>query len=181
MCGSWHVRWILPTALLAVGMATLFCGCANFFENPYFTVKESGLNWVTIRHYNYRTTPIQRVNLRLDGNGIVSVREGSSMLVTNPFAAGYENTSWSDINETRITISREEMSRIFQTLVNQGLFEKRRKGDSTNTNEAIFVTANIQNKTCGSEDDIYGSDPNLAEHLKNVVLMFYHPQPKRRR
>lgn len=160
--------------------AVVLCGCASFFENPYFTVKESGLNWISIRHYNYRTVPIQRVNLRIDGNGIVSVREGASMLVTNPFAAGYEDSAWGDVSELRITIPRADATRIFQSLVNQGLFEKRRKGDSVTTNEAIFVAANIQNKTCGSEDDIFGSDPNLAEHLKNVVLMFYHPQPRRR-
>ena len=158
-----------------------FCGCANFIDNPYFEVKESGLNWVSIRHYNYRSTPMQRVSVRLDGNGIVTVREGRSMLVTNPFAAGHTDPTWNDAAETRITIPREDMNRLFQRLIDEGLFVERRKGDSTNTNEAIFVSANIQNKTCGSEDDLYGSSPELAEHLKNVVLMFHHPQPRRRR
>jgi hypothetical protein len=150
-------------------------------DNPHFTVKESGLNWVSIRHYDYRVTPIRRVALRLDGNGIVTVREGTSLLVTNPFAANNTDPSWNDIVESRVTLPPAETTRIFQMLVDQGLFEERRKGDSANTNEAVFVSANIQNKTCGSEDDIFGSDPDLAEHLKNVVLMFYHPQPKRRR
>lgn len=168
----------LPLFFLAI---LTLCGCVNFFENPYFAVKESGLNWISIRHYNYRTTPVQRVSLRLDGNGNVTVREGSSMLVTNPFAANHDDPNWNDVNETRITLPRENMTRLFQSLVDQGLFVERRKGDSVNTNEAIFVSANIQNKTCGSSDDVYGSDPELAEHLKNVVLMFYHPQPKRRR
>jgi hypothetical protein len=117
----------------------------------------------------------------MDGNGIVTVREGSSLLVTNPFASNHNDPNWNDVVESRITLPREEVNRIFQMLVDQGLFEDRRKGDSINTNEAIFVSANIQSKTCGSEDDVFGSDPNLAEHLKNVMLMFYHPQPKRRR
>ncbi|MDR2850354.1 MAG: hypothetical protein LBW77_07460 [Verrucomicrobiota bacterium] len=168
--------YILP--LLA---AAALCGCVSFFENPYFTVKESGLNWLSIRLYNSRTTPIQRVSVRIDGNGIVTVREGASPLVTNPFAANNADPHWNDIVESRVNLPPDETTRIFQMLVDQGLFKERRKGDSTNTNESIFASANIQGKTCGSEDDIFGSDSDLAEHLKSVVLMFYHPQPRRRR
>lgn len=169
------------TALcIAAAAAAVLCGCASFLDNPFFTVKESGLNWISIRHYNYRSTPVQRVSVRIDGNGLVTVREGSSMLVTNPFAKKSEDSTWNDIRESRITLSREEVVPLFQMLVDRGLFKDRRKGDSVTTNEAIFVSANIESKTCGSEDDIWGSDPELAEHLKNVVLMFYHPQPKRR-
>ena len=161
--------------------AAVFCGCQSFLDNPFFTVKESALNWVSIRHYNYKTTPIQRVSVRIDGSGVVTVREGSSNLVNNPFAAKSDNANWNDIRETRITIPREDVVPLFQMLVDRGLFKERTKGDSINTNEAIFVSSNIQCKTCGSEDDIYGSDPDLAEHLKTVVMMFYHPQPKNRR
>lgn len=159
----------------------MLCGCQSVFDNPFFTVKESGLNWVAIRHYNYKAMPIQRVSVRIDGSGIVTVREGSSLLVSNPYASGSDAPNWNDVRETRITIPREEVIPLFQMLVDRGLFKDRRKGDSVNTNEAIFVSANIQCKTCGSEDDIYGSDPELAESLKNVVMMFYHPQPKKRR
>ena len=169
---------ILFSVLLAV---SVFCGCQTFLDYPYFTVKESGLNWVSIRHYNYASTPIQRVSVRIDGNGVVTVREGTSMLVCNPYAANNNEPHWNDIRETRIMLPREEVVPLFQMLVDRGLFEERRKGDSINTNEAIFVSANIQCKTCGSEDDIYGSAPELAEHLKSVMMLFYHPQPKQRR
>lgn len=162
-------------------LAALFCGCQSFVDSPFVTVEPSGLNWLSIRQYNYRSTPIQRVSVRIDGNGIVTVREGTSMLVTNPFAAGKDDPNWNDIRETRITLPSEDVVPIFQMLVDKGLFKERRRGDSANTNEAIFVSANIQSKTCGSEDDIFGSDPELAEYLKNVLLMFYHPQPKKRR
>lgn len=162
-------------------VSAVFCGCRSFVDNPFFTVKESGLNWVSIRYYNYKSTPIQRVSVRLDGSGIVTVREGSSMLVSNPFASSSGSPNWNDIRENRITLPREEIVPLFQMLVDRGLFQDRRKGDSINTNEAIFVSANIQCITCGSEDDVYGSDPELAEHLKSVMMMFYHPQPKRRR
>jgi len=165
----------------AFAATAILCGCVNFFDNPFFTVKESGLNWVFIRHYNFRTTPIQRVSVRVDGNGLVTVREGTSALVTNPFAASHTDPNWNDLREQRITIPREDVVPLYQMLVDAGLFKERRKGESSSTNEAIFVSANIQCKTCGSEDDVYGSDPDLAEHLKNVVLMFYQPQPVRKR
>ncbi len=163
----------------AVLVSAIFCGCESLINNPFFTVKESGLNWISIRHYNFRTIPVQRVNVRIDGNGIVTVREGSSMLVTNPFAKKSDDLTWNDIRESRIALSREEVVPLFQMLVDRGLFKDRKKGDSVNTNEAIFVSANIESKTCGTEDDIWSCDPELAEHLKSVVLMFYHPQPKR--
>ena len=168
----------LLSFLLAIAAC---CGCQSFVDSPYVKVKESGLNWISIRHYNYRTTPMQRVNLRIDGNGIVTVREGSSILVTNPFASSSSDPNWNDIRETRINIPREDVIPMFQLLVDNGLFERRSKKDSVFTNEAIFVSANIQNKTCGSEDDVFGSDPELAEHLKILVQTYYHPQPKSRR
>ena len=167
-------------AALLLLTATL-CGCLSYFENPFFQVKESGLNWVSIRQYNYRTEPVQRVSVRIDGNGIVTVREGSSMLVTDPFAKDHTSPNWHDVIESRVTIQRDEVTRLFQALVDEGLFKERRKGDSVNTNEAIFVSSNIQGKTCSGPDDIFGSDPDLAEHLKNIVLMFHRPQPKKRR
>ncbi len=159
----------------------VLCGCQSFINDPYFTVKESGLNWISIRHYTYSSTPVQRVSVRIDGNGIVTVREGSSLLVSNPYAKDSNDPNWNDVRETRITIPREEVVSLMQMLVDRGLFKDRQKKDSVNTNEAIFASANVESKTCGSEDDIYGSDPELAEYLKNVVLMFYHPQPRRRR
>ena len=168
----------LCSVLLLV--AAVLCGCQNFVFSPYFTVKESGLNWVSIRHYNQRVDPIQRVSVRIDGNGMVTVREGSSMLVTNPFAANASDSHWNDIRETRLTLTREEVIPLFQMLVDKGLFKERVKGTSVATNEAIFVSADIEGKTCGSEDDIYGIDPELAEHLKMVMMMFYHPQPMQR-
>ncbi|MBP5321924.1 MAG: hypothetical protein J6334_13165 [Kiritimatiellae bacterium] len=158
----------------------LLAGCASFFENPYFTVEESGLNWVVIRYYNYQKKPVQRVNLRLDGNGIVSVKSGTSSLVANSFAANMEeDSSWGDIQEKRVTIPRKEMVPLFQMLVDNGLFVERSSSEAGSTNEAFFVFANIQNKTCGSGDDnILVSDPDLAEHLRTILMMFYHPQPK---
>ena len=165
---------------IAVAAAAL-CGCESVLFNPYFTVKESGLNWVSIRYYQLKTTPVQRVNVRIDGNGMVNVREGSSALVSNDFAAKSGANTWDDIRVTNLTLSSEEVMPIFQMLVDKGLFKERIKGKTSVTNEAIFASANIDGKTCGSEDNIYEIDPDLADQLKMVLMMFYHPQPRQRR
>lgn len=168
---------------IAVLLALLFplCGCRHVVDDPYVKVKDSGLNWVSIRHYNQRTTPFQRVSVRIDGSGVVTVREGTSLLVTNPYAANVNDPNWNDIRERRITIAREDVIPIFQMLVDQGLFLRRKKSDPANPNESVFVSANIEGKTCGSDENVFGSDPDLAESLKNIVLMFHQPQPRNKR
>lgn len=181
---SRHYYAMKKIIICSLFLATVvFCGCEHFIFSPYFTVEESGLNWVSIRHYNYKATPMQRVSVRIDGNGIVTVREGSSILVTNPFASSSQDANWGDIRETRLTLTREEIVPLFQMLVDKGLFKERIKNDKLVgvTNEAIFVSSNIGGKACGSDDDVFAIDPDLAEHLKMVMLMFYHPQPKHRR
>ena len=169
--------------LLSVLAGVILAGCQSYFENPNFTVEESGLNWISVRYYNYKTRPIRKVNVRIDGNGIVDVKEGTSSLVGNPFANKMEELTWGDVRETRTIIPREEVVPILQLLVDNGLFKERHNlRGVVSTNESIFVTANIQCHTCGSSnDDIFSSDPELAEHLKNVVLMYYHPTPRRRK
>lgn len=160
-------------------LLTLLCGCQNFMDNPYFTVKESGLNWVEIRQYAI-TTPTQRIRVRIDGNGIITVREGTSPLVGNPFAYDINNARWEDIRESRITVPREEVQVLFQTMVDRGLFVKQEKPDEEMLKkEAVYVSANIQCKTTSSSDPV--TDPELLEHLKMIVLMFYHPTPARKR
>jgi hypothetical protein len=178
------MRKIIFALLSILAITVVLCGCEHFVFSPYFKVEESGLNWVWIRHYNFRKTPIQRVSVRIDGNGMVTVREGASQLVSNPFASNMKDENWGDIRESRIMLSREEVVPLFQMLVDRGLFKERivnDKNKAAETNESIFVSANINGKACGSEDDVFTLDADLAEHLKLVMLMFYHPQPKQRR
>jgi hypothetical protein len=148
-------------------------------EDPFFTVKESGLNWVEIRHYTI-SSKTHRVRVRIDGSGIVTVREGTSPLVGNPFASDVNNERWEDIRERRLTIPREEAQFLFQTMVDNGLFVKQEKPDEEMLKkEAVYVSANVQCKTTSSSDPV--TDPELLDHLKLVVQMFYHPTPARKR
>lgn len=169
-------------ALFSLVIFAVLCGCRYIPEEKIFEVKESGLNWLDIKYFNYRRQPIIRVSVRVDGTGFVDVREGASQLVSNDFAANTKDVQWGDVRHSRISIPPEEATQLFQTLVDAGLFKDRYKwNNNVHSNEAIFAVANINNKTTGSQDDIYTTDPDLAEHLKNVVLMFYHPSPQRRR
>ena len=175
---SLSTRWKKYGALF-VGMA-LAGGCTSFVtENPYFTVKDSGLNWVEIRQYDMSGAN-RRVHVRIDGNGFVQVREGTSQQVSNAFAKQYDNSAWNDVRLRRITVSRDDAQAIFQQLVDAGLFVKERPDEQKPdlSKQALFVSANIQGKMTSSPDAV--ADPRLLEQLRLVVLMFYHPQPVRR-
>jgi len=167
----------------SVSLASLVSGCLYHFENPYFTVKESGLNWVVIRQL-YVTGNRQHINLRIDGNGMVVLKEGTSPLIINSFASNTQSEHWDDIRDHRFTLPPEDVNSIFQNLVNSGLFVKRTKSlfsgaASTNETSFVFVSANIQNKTAGSPDPI--TDPELLDALKMTVRQFYHPRPAQRK
>ena len=158
-------------------------GCLYHFEHPYFSVPQSGLNWVVIRQL-YVTGNRQHINLRIDGNGMVSLKEGTSPLIINPFASNTDSAHWEDIREHRFQIPPEEANLIFQDLVNKGLFVKRTKSlfsgtAATNETSFVFASANIRNKTAGSPDPI--TDPELLDALKMTVRQFYRPRPAQRR
>lgn len=172
---------------LLASFIMLFVGCRwnSGMDVPYFKVEKSGLNWVEIRQYETAGRQ-HRIRLRIDGNGMVTVRDGTSALVGNTFAANNKHENWEDIREKRITLSEDDTNLIFQSLVDAGVFEK--PGEipfitdtatlSTNETALIYVSANINNKTVGSSAPI--AKPELLEQLKLVVLTFYQPQPIRK-
>ena len=145
-------------------MATLvvvLTGCIwhSGVNEPYFQVENSGLNWVEIRQYELVGMK-RRIKLRIDGNGMVSLREGTSALVSNQFAANHKQDSWEDIREKRLTLSEDDTRMIFQSLVDAGLFEKHEEIPfvdetpvaSSNDTSFVYVSANINNKTVGSAE-----------------------------
>ena len=155
---------------------TLTNGCFDpFYSNPYFKVDESSLNWLEI--YYKPVASKQLVRVRLDGGGVIKIREGSSPLVGDVFAHDNKNERWEDIRDYRLTISKEEVNRLFQELINNGLFLEQKKSSDSPEGTAIMAFGNIQNHTIYST--IY--EPDLYEHLSALVLMFYHPKPKNRK
>ncbi len=161
--------------IIIAAVLTLSSGCFDpFYSNPYFKVEESGLNWLEIYYKQISSKKLVRV--RIDGGGVVKIREGTSPLVGNEFAHDNLNDKWEDIRDYNLTISKAEANRIFQELTNNGLFLEQKKSDDAPQGAAIMAFGNIQNHTVYST--VYDAD--LYEHLHAIVLTFYHPQPKRK-
>jgi len=161
--------------LISLAAAFIFTsGCFDpFYNNPYFKVDESGLNWLEI--YQKQISSKKLVRVRIDGGGVIKIREGTSPLVGDEFANDNRNDKWEDIREYQLTVSKEEANRIYQELINNGLFLEQKKSNDSPEGNVIMAFGNIQNHTIYST--IY--DPDLYEHLNAIVLMFYHPKSKR--
>lgn len=164
---------------IALTTLLIISGCMHPMENPYFTVKPSGLNWLEIRRYNV-SEQTRRVRVRIAGNGVVTVREGTSPLVGNPFAYDTSHASWADIRETNLNIPPDEALFLFQSLVDYGLFDRQEKPREEHfKSDLYYFSANIQNKTASSSDPV--TDPELIERMNMIVRMFYRPTPIRKR
>ncbi|MFO7937828.1 MAG: hypothetical protein R6V06_09525 [Kiritimatiellia bacterium] len=154
---------------------TLVNGCFDpFHMNPYFAVEESGLNWLEI--YSKQISSQKLTRVRIDGSGIVKITTGTSPLVGDAFAKDISDTQWSNVRRDRITIPREETVRLFQGLINNGLFLEQSKTEDSPDDHIIMAFGNIQNHTV--YETIY--DPGLHEHLKTIVMLFNRPRQKRR-
>lgn len=161
-------------SLLLLGLM----GCGPFWVDPYIVVKESSLNWVDIHYYNLNKMPIRRIGVEIYGNGLVSVKKGTSELVSNDFAKKYESEDWSKIKTLRIQIDPKDANDIFQRLVNYGLLDREKTGKASKKDKIdrfIAVRANICNNTYSDNINIFEADPDLAEELLDVVREFESP------
>ena len=174
-------RKLLKSTFAFAFAAALMCaagGCGPFWVNPYITVAESPLNWVHIHYYNVNRNPIRRVSVYLTGMGHVEVKKGTSELVSNDFAKGYENVSWRSIKTYRVDVDPKHINEIFQNLVNYGLLDREktgRKSKKEKFDRLIAVKANICNNTYSEQDNIFEVDPDLAEQLLDVIREFDDP------
>ena len=167
----------LIAAAVAAALATV-AGCGPFWVNPYITVKESSLNWVSIHYYNLNRTPIRRVGVDIYGSGLVEVRRGESELVSNDFAKGYKSEDWSKIKSHRIQIDPKDANDIFQNLVNFGVLDREKTGKASKKKtfpRFIAVKANICSHTYSDNVNMFEEDPDLAEQLLDVIREFENP------
>ena len=168
---------VFSISLFAAALCALQ-GCGPFWVDPYITVTESNLNWVHIHYYNLNRKPIRRVSVYLTGMGHVEVKKGTSELVSNDFAKGYSNDTWSSIKTYRLDIDPKHANDIFQNLVNYGLLDKEKTGRGSKKDSfdrVIAVKANICNNTYSDQVNIFEADPDLAEQLLDVVREFDDP------
>ena len=166
-----------PVALGALFAASL-AGCGPFWVDPYITVKESSLNWVSIHYYNMNCTPIRRIGVDIYGNGLVEVRKGTSELVSNDFAKKYNEENWDKIKTYRIQIDPKEANDIFQNLVNHGVLDREKTWKASKKKKFdrfIAVKANLSNTTYSDNVNMFEEDPDLAEQLLDVVREFENP------
>ncbi len=156
-------------------LTALLPGCGPFWVDPYITVKESSLNWVAIHYYDLKREPIRRTGVEIFGNGLVVVRKGTSELVSNDFAKKYQSEDWENIRTARIQIATKDANDIFQNLVNFGVLDREKTGrrsKAKKTSRFIAVKANLCNNTYSDNVNIFEEDPDLAEHLLDVVREF---------
>ncbi len=167
----------LIAAAVAAALAAV-AGCGPFWVDPYITVKESSLNWVSIHYYNLNRTPIRRIGVDIYGSGLVEVRSGESELVSNDFAKGYKSEDWSKIKSHRIQIDPKDANDIFQNLVNFGVLDREKTGKASKKKtfpRFIAVKANICSHTYSDNVNIFEEDPDLAEQLLDVIREFENP------
>lgn len=165
-------------AVAAVLVLGGIAGCGPFWVNPYITVTESNLNWVHIHYYNLNRKPIRRVSVYLTGMGYVEVKKGTSELVSNDFAKGHENDTWTAIKTYRTEVDPAHVNEIFQNLVNYGLLDREKTGKRSKKDKFdrfIAVKANVSNHTYSEQENIFEVDPELAEQLLDVVREFDDP------
>ena len=162
---------------LTVLIVGAFAGCGPFWVDPYITVKESSLNWVSIHYYNMTRKPIRRIGVNIFGNGLVEVRKGVSELVSNDFAKKYQDEDWSKIKTSRVYINPEDANGIFQNLVNHGVLDREKNGKAgkKEPDKFIAVKANFCNNTYSENVNIFEVDPDLAEQLLDVIREFENP------
>ena len=153
-------------------------GCGPFWVDPYITVRESSLNWVIIHYYNMNKSPIRRIGVEIYGNGLVVVKKGSSELVSNDFARRKDSAEWENIKTFRIQIDPKDANDIFQNLVNYGVLDREKTFKASkkkSQDRFIAVKANICNNTYSDNVNMFEEDPDLAEHLLDVIREFDNP------
>ena len=163
---------------LLVAVLFLLSGCGPFWVDPYITVSESSLNWVSIHYYNMSRQPIRRIGVTIHGNGLVEVKKGTSELVSNDFAKRYREKDWDQIRSSRIQIDPAAANDIFQNLVNFGLLDREKTfkaSKKSSQDRFIAVKANLNNNTYSDNVNIFEADPDLAEQLLDVIREFEHP------
>lgn len=165
--------------LLTLLALLTFAGCGPFWVDPYITVKESSLNWVSIHYYTLKNQkqgePLRRIGVTIYGSGLVEVKEGSSELVSNDFAKRYKDNNWKNIRSHRVQLTPEQVRDIFQNLVNFGVLDREKTFKSSKEkvqDRFIAVKANIDTNTYSDNVNIFEEDPDLAEALLDVVREF---------
>lgn len=158
--------------------AVCISGCGLFWEDPYVDVTVTPLNWIEIHYYNATREPVRRVNLRITGSGRVEVKSGTARRVSDSFAKDIAGDTVANYRERVYNVDADHVREVFQDLVNGGLFDREKTFKKTkypSNGRFVAVRAAFDNKTYSEPDNIFETDPELAERIYNVVIEFNQP------
>ena len=159
-------------------------GCGLLWEDPYVEVTVTPLNWIEIHYYNATREPIRRVNVRITGSGRVEVKSGTARRVSDSFAKDIAGDTVANYREKVFDVDSNHVREVFQDLVNAGLFDREKAFKGTkypSKGRFAAVRAALDNKTYSEPDNLFETDPELAERIYNVVLEFNQPVLGRRK
>ena len=171
------IRGFLRRCALAA-LCAVVSGCGLLWDDPYVNVTVTPLNWIEIHYYNATREPIRRVNVRITGSGRVEVKSGTARRVSDSFAKDIAGDTVANYREKVFDVDSDHVREVFQDLVNAGLFDRDkafRKTKNPSNGRFVAVRAAFDNKTYSDPDNIFESDPELAERIYNIVLEFNQP------
>jgi hypothetical protein len=149
---------LITTSCLAL---TLLCGCATLdkLNQKRFTVEHSSLDWVQFsRTVNGKDdkNPVT-VRLQLDGSGYLELRTGRSTRVKDDFWQQSATDNWQDIRTDRVVLSQDETVKIYQRLVDAGVYDrtKQRKEERAKATLAILARIDFEKKLVVTNDPVF--------------------------
>jgi len=145
---------------LFITLVTL-CGCATLdkLSTKRFTVEHSSLDWVqfsrTIKG-NDEKNPVT-VRLQLDGSGYLEFRSGRSSRVKDDFWQQSPTDNWQDIRTDRVVLSQDETVKIYQRLVDAGVYDriKQTKEEKAEATLAILARIDFEKKLVVTNDPVF--------------------------
>ncbi len=164
----------LKTTILTTSCITLslLCGCVSFetLNQKRFTVDLSPLDWVQFSrtiHGKENVAPVT-IRLQLAGSGHLEYRSGRSTRVKTDFWQKTDSANWQDIQIDYIVLSRQETERIYQRLVDAGVYDKVKLSKEETAAASLAILARI-----GFEKKLtLTSDPVLIKIFDELLAKF---------
>jgi hypothetical protein len=148
-----------------VGLSLLFAaGCAT---PKRVQVTPSNLNYATVTYANTNLVMM----MEFQGTGYCTMSRSTNPSITNPFWQRAPDT-W----DTRLEFSPEEMTSIFQTLVNADVFGKEPKSKDALALPYVRLMGRIENKGF----DRVSKTPEFLEVAELMAALFDEAEKQRK-
>jgi hypothetical protein len=150
----------ISSTILSCLALILMCGCTTLdnMNKKRFTVESSSLDWVQFsRTVKVKDEDPVTVRLQLDGSGYLEYREGRSGRVKDDFWQQSNDDNWRDIKTDRIVLSRDDTVKIYQRLVDAGIYDriKQTKEQKAKATLAILARIDFEKKLVLTSDPVF--------------------------